>query len=62
MPPLFNGPDVLSFASDKFFAENFSMNSNLDDSGISLPVFLLELKERRQSGFVTVNGVETPEK
>ena len=39
--PLFNGPEVLSSASDKakLFAENFSMNSNLDDSGISLPVF-----------------------
>ena len=24
----------------QFFAENFSLNSNLDDSGISLPVFL----------------------
>ena len=34
-------PEVLSSASDKakFFAENFSKNSNLDDSGISLPVF-----------------------
>ena len=32
---------MLSSASDKakLFAENFSMNSNLDDSGISLPVF-----------------------
>ena len=32
---------MLSAASDKakLFAENFSMNSNLDDSGISLPVF-----------------------
>ena len=32
---------MLSFASDKLklFAENFSMNSSLDDSGISLPVF-----------------------
>ena len=41
MPPLFNGPEVLSSASDKakLFAENFSLNSNLDDSGISLPVF-----------------------
>ena len=36
-----NGPEVLSSASDKakLFAENFSKNSNLDDSGISLPVF-----------------------
>ena len=41
IPPLFNGPDVLSSASDKakLFAENFSMNSYLDYSGISLPVF-----------------------
>ena len=41
IPPLFNGPEVLSSASDKakLFPENFSMNSNLDDSGISLPVF-----------------------
>ena len=32
---------MLSSASDKakFFAKNFSKNSNLDDLGISLPVF-----------------------
>ena len=36
IPPLFNGPEVLSSASDKakLFAKNFSKNS-----GISLPVF-----------------------
>ena len=41
IPPLFNGPEVLSSASDKaiLFAKNFSKNSNLDDSVISLPVF-----------------------
>ena len=41
IPTLFNGPDVLSSASDKtkLFAKNFSKNYNLDDSGISLPVF-----------------------
>ena len=41
IPSLFNGPEVLSSASDKakLFAKNFSKNSNLDDSGISLPVF-----------------------
>ena len=41
IPLLFNGPEVLSSASDKakLFAKNFSKNSNLDDSGISLPVF-----------------------
>ena len=41
IPPLFNSPEVLSSASDKtkLFAENFSKNSNLDNSGISLLVF-----------------------
>ena len=41
MPPLINGPEVLSTASDKAkaFAENSSKSSNLDDSGISLPDF-----------------------
>ena len=39
--PLFYGPDMLSSASGKakLFAESFSKNSNLDDLGISLPVF-----------------------
>ena len=42
MPPLFNGPEVSSSAFDKaklFAAETFSKNSNLHDSGISLPAF-----------------------
>ena len=41
IPPLFNSPEVLSSASDKakLFAENFSKNFNLNDSGISLLVF-----------------------
>ena len=41
IPPLFNSSEVLSSLSDKvkLCAENFSKNSNLDDSGISLPVF-----------------------
>ena len=41
IPPLFSGLQVLSSASDKakLFAENSSKNSNLDDSGISLPIF-----------------------
>ena len=41
IPPLFNGPEMLSSASDKakLFVKNFSKNYNLDDSGISLPVF-----------------------
>ena len=39
--PLFNGQEVLFSTCDKtkFFAKNSSKNSNLDDSGISLPVF-----------------------
>ena len=45
MPPLFTGQEVLSSAPDKtkLFAEKFSKNPNLDDSSMSLPVFLLEL-------------------
>ena len=41
IPPLFNGLEVLSYASDKakLFPKNFSKNSNLVDSGISLLVF-----------------------
>ena len=41
IPPLFSGPEVLSSASDKakLSTQNFSNNSNLDDSSISLPVF-----------------------
>ena len=40
--PLFNSPEVLTTsASDKakLFPKNFSKNSNLHDSGISIPVF-----------------------
>ena len=41
IPPLFNRPGVLSSASAKakLFAKNFSKNSNLDESGISVPGF-----------------------
>ena len=41
IPHPINYPEVLSFASykAKLFPENFSKNSNLDNSGISLPVF-----------------------
>ena len=41
IPPLFNGPEVLSCA--KLFSKNFSKNSNLDYLGISLPVFSLDV-------------------
>ena len=41
IPPLFNSLWVLSCASDKaeLYLVNFSKNPNLDDSGISSPVF-----------------------
>ena len=41
IPPLFHNPKLFSSASDKakLFAENLPKNSNLDQSGISLPVF-----------------------
>ena len=53
--PLFNGLEVLSSASDtgKLFAENFSMNSNVDDSGISLPAFTSRTNLKLHSIFVT---------
>ena len=40
IPPLFNGLEVLSSASDelRLFTKNFCKNSSLDDLGISLPV------------------------
>ena len=40
IPSLLNGSEVLSSASykAKMFAEDFSKDSNLDDSGISLPL------------------------
>ena len=43
IPPLFNGPNVLSSASDKeeSLAKTFSKNSNLDDSGVSFYQFTL---------------------
>ena len=55
IPPLFNSPEVLSSASDKakLFAEKFSVNSNLDDSGISLPVFPSRSNLKRHNISVT---------
>ena len=43
--PLFNGPEVLSSASDKakLFAKKFHRNSNFDDSDIFYLFSLLEL-------------------
>ena len=41
IPPLFNCLEVLSYVSDiaKLFAKCFSESSNIEKSGISLPVF-----------------------
>ena len=53
--PLFNGPEVLFSASDKakLFAKNFSNNSNLDGSGIYLPVFPCRTNLKLHNIFVT---------
>ena len=61
IPPLFNGPKVLSSASDKakLFAENFSMNSSLDDSGISLPVFPSRTNLKLHNISITTKMVRT---
>ena len=60
IPPLFNGPEVLSSASDKakLFAENFSKNSDLDDSGISLHVFPSRTNLKLHNIYVTPKMVK----
>ena len=60
IPPLFNETDVLSSASvkAKLFAKNFSKNSNLDDLGIFLPVFLSGSNLRLQNISVTPKMVK----
>ena len=51
---------MLSSASDKakLFAENFPKNSNLDDSGISLPVFPSRTNLKLHNISVTSNMVK----
>ena len=51
---------MVSSASDKakLFAENFSKNSNLDDSGISLPVFLSRTNQKLHKISVTPKMVK----
>ena len=51
----FNGPKVLPSASDKakLCAENFSRNSNLDDSDMSLNVFPSRTNLKRHNFSVT---------
>ena len=60
IPPLFNGLEVLSSAYDKakLFAENFSKNSNLDESDISLPVFSSRTNQKLHNISVTTKIVK----
>ena len=60
IPPLFNAPEVRSSASDKakYFSKNFSKNSNLDDSGTSLPVFPSRTNRKRHGISLTPKMVK----
>ena len=60
IPPLFNGLEVLSSASDKakLFAKNFSKNPNTDDSCIPLPVFLSRTNMKRHNISITPQMVK----
>ena len=62
MFPLFNGLELLSSASDKakIFPKNFSKNSNLDDSGISLPVFPSRANLKLHNISITLNFIIFP--
>ena len=58
--PLFNGLEVLSSASykAKLFAKNFSKNSNLDESGNSLPVISYRTNLKLHNISITPNVVK----
>ena len=60
VPPLINGPDVLSSASDKakLFPKNFSEKSNLYNLGISLPVFLSRITLKLHNISITAKMVK----
>ena len=60
IPPLLNWPDGFSSGSDKakWFTENFSKNTNLDDSGVSLPVFICRTNLKLQNISVTPKMVK----
>ena len=60
IPPLFNGPEMLPFTSDKakLFTENFSKNSNFDESPISLPVFPSRTNQKLHNISVTPKMVK----
>ena len=59
IPPLFNGPEVLTASMDKanLFARNFSNNSTLDDSFHALPDFPLRTEQRLCSRKITARMV-----
>ena len=61
IPTLFNCLEVLSSASGKakLSAKNFCKNSNLDDSGISLPVFPSRTNFKPHNFSVTLKMVKT---
>ena len=61
IPLLISGPEVMSSASDKanLFAQNVSKNSNHDDLGISLPVFLSRTNLKLHNISVTPKMVTT---
>ena len=58
---LFNGLEVLSSSSNKatLFAKNLSKNSNLDDSGICLPVFPSRANLKLHKSYVTPKMVKS---
>ena len=58
--PIFNSAEVLPSASDKtkFFAKNFSENSNLDYSGIYLPAFSSRTNLKLQNISTTAKKVK----
>ena len=59
IPPLFNGPEVLTTSTDKanLFARNFSYNSTLDDSNQLLPDFPSRTEHRLTSRKITARMV-----
>ena len=60
IPALFNGPKVLSSVSNKakLFPKNFSKNSDLDDSSISLPVFPSRTNLKQHNISITLKMVK----
>ena len=59
IPPLFNGPEVLTTSTDKanLFARNFSYNSTLDHSYQLLPDFPSRTEHRLTSRKITARMV-----